>query len=74
MSSNLFTRFKRLLPTTPTRVGTVTAVDGTDLLLSETGGGVVRVTGEATVGQKVYFRGRVVDALAPTLPEVQVEE
>jgi len=74
MSSNLFTRFKRLLPTTPTRIGTVTAVDGTDLILTEVGGGVVRVAGEATVGQKVYFRGRVMDSLAPTLTEVQVEE
>ena len=72
--SNLFTRFKRLLPSAPTRVGTVTAVDGTDLILSELGGGVARVTGDATVGQKVYFRGRVMDGLAPTLPEVQVEE
>ena len=74
MSSNLFTRFKRLLPTAPTRIGTVTSVNGTDLILSEVGGGVVRVTGEANVGQKVYFRGRVMDALAPTLIEVQVEE
>lgn len=74
MSSNLFVRFKRLLPATPTRIGTVTSVDGTDLIVTETGGGTARITGAATVGQKVYFRGRVMDGLAPTLTEVTVEE
>lgn len=74
MSSNLFVRFKRLLPTTPTRIGTVTSVDGTDLVVTELGGGTARIVGDATVGQKVYFRGRVMDSLAPTLAEVQVDE
>lgn len=74
MSNNLFVRFKRLLPTTPTRIGTVSAIDGTDLVVTELGGGVVRIVGDAQIGQQVYFKGRVMEGLAPTLPTVIVDE
>ena len=72
--SNLFTRFKRLLGTAPTRRGEVTAVVGTDLVVEEEGGGVSRIQGSATVGQWVYFRDHLMDSVAPSLPTVLVEE
>lgn len=72
--SNRFTRFKKLLGNAPTRRGQVAAVDGTDLIVEEEGGGVSRIMGSATVGQWVYFRNHVMDGVAPSLPAVSVEE
>lgn len=72
--SNLFVRFKRLLGSPVQQVGTVTVVDGTVLHVSQAGGGVARVTGAATVGQKIYFTAGKMDGLAPSLTEVFVEE
>ena len=71
---NLFKRFERLLPSRPLRVGTVVAVDGTDVVLQELGGAAVRARGEATVGARVYFRDSVVEGPAPNLPLEVIEE
>ena len=72
--SNLFVRFKRLLGSPVQQVGTVTSVDGTALVVTQAGGGVARVTGAATVGQKIYFTAGKLDGLAPSLTEEFVEE
>ena len=72
--SNLFKRFERLLPHHPLRVGTVLSVDGTAVLVQESGGGVVRVRGESTVGARVYFRDSTIEGSAPNLPLEVIEE
>lgn len=72
--SNLFKRFERLLPQAPLRVGTVTDVDGTALWVQEPGGGVVRVRGQAAVGDRVYFRDGAIEGPAPNLPLEVIEE
>lgn len=74
MTTNVFTRFKRLFPGDPTRIGTVVSVDGTAAVVEELGGARSRVTGSATVGQKVYFRGSVIDGPAPNLTQEVIEE
>ena len=72
--SNLFKRFQRLIPSYPLRVGTVQEVLGTSVLVTEVGGGSVRLVGEATVGQKVYFRNAEIVGPAPSLPVEVIEE
>lgn len=71
---NLFKRFQRLLPQNPLRVGQVLSVDGTSITVEETGGALVRVRGEAAVGEKVYFRDSVIEGPAPNLPLEVIEE
>lgn len=74
MSTNLFTRFKKLLQPQPQRIGTVLSVVGTALVVQELGGGTARVVGEGTVGQQVYFQGNTVVGPAPSLPQDFIEE
>ena len=71
---NLFKRFERLIPSHPLRIGVVTGVRGTDVFLTEVGGGDVVVRGEAAVGQRVYFRNSAIEGLAPDLPVEAIEE
>ena len=74
MATNLFTRFRKLIPTFPLRVGTIQAIDGTSVRIEETGGGLVTLIGTGTVGQRVYFRNGVIEDEAPDLPFMSVEE
>lgn len=71
---NLFTRFKKLIPTYPLRVGTVLSVDGTSVQLEEVGGARLMVRGaDVSVGDKVYFRDGVIEGPAPSLPLEVIE-
>lgn len=71
---NLFKRFQKLIPTYPLRVGTVLSVlDGSEVLIEEVGGAVLTVRGEASVGQRVYFRNSVIEGPAPNLPVEVIE-
>lgn len=72
--SNLFTRFKNLLPNPPLRVGDVVSVSGTKATVEEPGGGRSAVRGEVTLGDRVYFQDGVIQGPAPDLPIVFVEE
>lgn len=72
--SNLFTRFKKLLPDPPLQVGDVVAADGTTATVEEPGGGRSVARGEATVGDRVYFQDGVIQGPAPDLPIIFVEE
>lgn len=71
---NQFKRFERLLTRHPQRVGTVQYVDGTAVVVQESGGGLVRVVGEATAGDRVYFRNSTIEGPAPNLPLEVIEE
>lgn len=71
--SNVYTRFMRLLPGRPLLVGTATDVADGVVTLSVIGGGEVLARGEATIGNKFFFRDGVVEGPAPDLPEDIVE-
>lgn len=67
MSTNLFTRFQKLLRQPPRRVGDVIAYDAGVALIEEAGGGQVQAIGETTVGARVFFRDGVIEGPAPDL-------
>jgi hypothetical protein len=71
--SNVYARFMRLLPGRPLLVGTVTAYADGVATLEMLGGGVVLARGEATIGNKYFFREGAIEGPAPDLPEDIVE-
>lgn len=69
-SGNVWSKFtQRVLPADPLLVGEVTAVytPTGEVLVQLSGGGSVRVRGEASLGDKVYIRSGRVDGPAPNL-------
>lgn len=70
---NLFKQFQDLLPDAPLQVGEVTAVDGETATIELPGGGILRARGAATVGQMVFVRDSVIEAVAPSLSVVTID-
>ena len=71
---NLWRQFEDLLPDSPLLLGTVVThhADGT-VTVELLDGGLLRVTGSGSVGDRVFVRdGRVIGD-APTLPTVEIE-
>ena len=66
--SNLYGRLKALFPDPPLQVGDVISVAGGTVVVQVPGGGRVNVRGEATAGDRVYFRDGAIEGPAPTLP------
>ena len=67
---NLYQQFRALLPDPPLQVGTVTEVSevtGGVVTVQLPGGGLLKARGNAQVGQKVFVRDAVVEAIAPNL-------
>ena len=64
---NLYQQFRALLPDLPLQVGTVIAVSGGVVTVQMPGGGLLKARGDALVGQKVFVRDAVVEAIAPNL-------
>ncbi|MGY8904410.1 MAG: hypothetical protein ACKVIH_07680 [Burkholderiales bacterium] len=64
---NLYQQFRALLPDPPLQVGTVIAVSGGAVTVQMPGGGLLKARGDALVGQKVFVRDAVVEAVAPNL-------
>lgn len=69
--SNLFRRFKALLPDAPLLVGTVVATAPLRVQLPD--GTILAVRGEAMMGQSVFVRGAVIEGPAPALPVTEIE-
>ena len=65
---NLFSRFRRLVPKAPLRVGTVLYYEDGVADIEEVGGGIARVRGEAAVDDVVFFRDGQIEGPAPSLP------
>lgn len=65
---NVYQQFRDLLPEAPLQVGTVADVTPGAITVVLPGGGVVHARGEGTVGQKVFVRAGVIEAVAPDLP------
>ena len=64
---NLYSEFRALIPEAPLQVGTVTQVTGGVVTLQLPGGGLLKARGSAGVGQKVFVRDAVIEAIAPNL-------
>lgn len=71
--SNLFKQFERLLPRQAAQVGDVVTVHADGVTVELPTGALVRVRGEAEVGDRVYIRGGAVDGPAPDLAVEVVE-
>ena len=66
-TTNTFTLFKEILPADPLLVGTVNSTSGQTSLVSLIDGGVVRVRGVGSIGQKYYIRSGELSTAAPNL-------
>ena len=64
---NLYEQFRQLLPAPPLQAGIVTEVGSGVVTVQLPGGGVLRARGSADVGQRVFVRDGVVQAIAPSL-------
>ena len=64
---NLYQQFRSLLPDPPLQVGTVIATNGGVATVQMPGGGLLKARGTALVGQKVFVRDGVIEAIAPSL-------
>ena len=64
---NLYQQFRSLLPDPPLQVGTVIATNGGVATVQMPGGGLLKARGTALLGQKVFVRDGVIEAIAPNL-------
>jgi len=64
---NVYEQFRQLLPDTPLQVGVVTEVGAGVITVQLPGGGLIRVRGSAALGQKVFVRDGVLEAIASDL-------
>ena len=64
---NVYEQFRQLLPDPPLQVGTVIEAGAGVVTVQLPGGGVIRARGSAAVGEKVFVRDGVVQAVAPNL-------
>lgn len=71
--NNVYRQFRQLLPDAPLQAGTVTEVAVGVVTVQLPGGGVLKARGTATLGQKVFVRDGVVEAVAPSLPLELIE-
>ncbi len=71
--SNLFTEFKRLIPSAPLLVGTITAVDVGGATVELPDGATIRARGEGAVDDVVFVRDGLIEGQAPSLSVVEIE-
>ena len=64
---NVYEQFRQLLPDAPLQVGTVIEVGAGVLSVQLPGGGMTRVRGSAAIGERVFVRDGVLEAVAPNL-------
>ena len=69
--SNLYRKFRELIPDAPLLVGTVVATTPVRIELPD--GSQIAARGEATMGQAVFVRDGVIEGTAPTLPVELIE-
>lgn len=73
MSTNVFKRLKALLPDPLLLVGDVVAYDDGVATIEVPGGAQLQARGEASVGNRVFFRDGVIEGPAPDLPLEVIE-
>ena len=64
---NVYEQFLQLLPDAPLQVGVVIEVGTGVVTVQLPGGGTVRGRGSAAIGERVFVRDGVVEAVAPNL-------
>lgn len=64
---NVYEQFRALLPEPPLQVGTVVQTASGVATVQLPGGGRLKARGNADVGQKVFVRNALVEAVAPNL-------
>jgi hypothetical protein len=64
---NVYKLFRDLLPDPALQIGTVQSVSNGTATILMIDGGIAKARGNATVGQRVFFRNDVIEALAPSL-------
>ena len=64
---NVYEQFRQLLPDAPLQVGTVIKVGTGVLSVQLPGGGTIRARGSAVIGECVFVRDGVLEAIAPNL-------
>ena len=64
---NVYEQFLQLLPDAPLQVGVVTEVGAGVVTVQLPGGGTVRARGSAAIGERVFVRDGVLEAVAPNL-------
>lgn len=69
--SNLYRKFKALIPDAPLLVGTVVATMPLRVELPD--GTQIPARGEATLGERVFVRDVAIEGPAPTLPVELIE-
>jgi hypothetical protein len=70
--ANIFKAFVNMIPSDPLLVGTVSLVLTDMCNVDLVGGGTIRVSGTASLGDKVFIRGGIIIDSAPDLPSVNV--
>ena len=70
---NLFRQFMELIPDPALQVGAVTDITNGIVTVLLPGGGVLTARGVATIGQNVFVRNGLVEAVAPALPVEIIE-
>lgn len=72
---NIYNKLLSILPKDRTDVATVVQVYSDGLLVELQAGGYVRVTGQATLGQRVFIKSGagMVMGLAPDLVGIEIE-
>lgn len=71
---NIWKQFTDLLPGSPRFIGEVIDQSGDGSVTVELpGGGLLKATGTAAVGTKVFVRNGLVEGVAPELPVVEIE-
>ena len=73
MSTNLFARFRALMPASPLLVCTVISSAGGSAIVELPGGARLTVRGSGTVGTNVFVRAGAIEGDAPTLPVDTIE-
>lgn len=73
--TNLWARFRKLLPGDPMLVVTVATVnaDGTSTVTTAAGGAMRVIGNSVVVGDKAYVKGGAIIGLAPALTHYEIE-
>lgn len=71
--ANLLKQFQSLLPDSPLLVGEVLSISNNIVTIELPDGAQITVKGGATVGQRVFVRGGMIEGQAPTLAYVEVD-
>jgi hypothetical protein len=64
---NLYEQFRQLISEPPLQAGTVIYAGSGAVTVALPGGGLIKVRGNAAVGQKVFVRDDVIEGVAPSL-------